>query len=125
MFKFHFYITFYGYYLLAIWPLFSKKRSRNPKTLLYLENFPIENAGYQYRAAKWAELLRKEGFHVEIWTLFEDKATFEKQIKQKPFSKFLIFALRKRFKQVLASCNFETVIVRRELLWFNDCGNLF
>lgn len=104
-------------------PLFDK--TKKPKSILYLENFPIENAGYQYRTAKWAELLRKEGYHVEIWTLIEDKKEFEFKRTEKPFSKFLIFALRKPFKQIMASRNYETVIVRRELLWFNDYGNLF
>lgn len=94
-------------------------------TILYLENFPIENAGYQYRAAKWAELLRKEGYQVYIWTLWEDKAEFERRVNRKPFSRFLTSVLIKRFKQVLASRRYETVIVRRELLMYNDYGNLF
>jgi glycosyltransferase involved in cell wall biosynthesis len=98
---------------------------KHPNSILYLENFPIENAGYQYRAAKWAEIMREEGFQVDIWTLYEDKKEFEKRVNQKPFSRFLIRALIKRFKQVLASRSYDTVIVRRELLWFNDYGNLF
>lgn len=101
------------------------KTRRTEKTILYLENFPRENSGYQYRAAKWAELLQKEGYKVDIWTLCEDKVDFETRIKTKPFSTFLLFALRIRLQQVLASRRFETVIVRRELLWFNDYGNLF
>lgn len=105
---------------------FSKPSSyKKKKSILYLENFPVENAGYQYRVAKWAEQLRKEGYKVDIWTLFENKTDFERRIATKPFSKFLIAALKKRYQQVLASRNHETVIVRRELLWFNDYGNLF
>lgn len=39
--------------------------------------------------------------------------------------KFLIKTLKRRFWQVVHSGCFETVIVRRELLVFNDYGNLF
>lgn len=31
--------------------------SRKNKTVLYFENFPIENSGYQYRAQKWCKKL--------------------------------------------------------------------
>jgi glycosyltransferase involved in cell wall biosynthesis len=96
-----------------------------PNSILYLENFPIENAGYQYRAAKWVELLRVEGYQVDIWTLYEDKKEFERRVNQKPFSRFLISVLFQRFKQVLDSRFYETVIVRRELLLYNDYGDLF
>lgn len=127
MYNFYFAFYFRLYYLASlIYSFFcSYEGSSQRKKILYLENFPIENAGYQYRANKWAELLRKEGYQVDIWTLFEDKREFEKQINQKPFSSFLTRALKIRFKQVLASRQYETVIVRRELLWFNDYGDLF
>ena len=90
-----------------------------------MENFPIENAGYQYRAEKWAEILRNEGYDVTIWTIYESKLDFEQNIQESKFSKFLIFAMKKRFKQVIASRNFKTVIVRRELLLYNDYCDLF
>ena len=122
-----FFIVQSFYFFLINWLTFFSKPSsyREKKSILYLENFPIENAGYQYRVAKWADLLRKEGYQVDIWTLFENKTDFERKIAVKPFSKFLIAALKKRYKQVLASRYYETVIVRRELIWFNDYGNLF
>jgi len=100
-------------------------KSNSAQGILYLENFPIENAGYQYRVAKWAEILRKKGYRVEIWTLIEGRKEFEEKMQDNVFTKFLIFNLYKRFCQVLASKNYKTVIVRRELLWFNDYGNLF
>jgi glycosyltransferase involved in cell wall biosynthesis len=120
-----FFLFIFLYFVIAKYLMFFFSKKPINKTILYLENFPIENAGYQYRAAKWAELLRAEGYKVDIWTLCENKALFENKIAEKPFSKFLLFALKKRFKQVLASRKYETVIVRRELLWFNDYGNLF
>jgi glycosyltransferase involved in cell wall biosynthesis len=101
------------------------KCKKKEKTILFLENFPIENAGYQYRAEKWAEILRNEGYDVTIWTIYESKLDFEQNIQESKFSKFLIFAMKKRFKQVIASRNFKTVIVRRELLLYNDYCDLF
>ncbi len=44
---------------------------------------------------------------------------------QQNHTKFLIQYLRKRFWQVVKSRKFEIVVVRRELLLFNDYGNLF
>jgi len=95
------------------------------KNILFLEVFPVDNSGYQYRAKKWAELLNKNGFHCEVLTLIEEKSEFDKAIKGKNLSRFFIYSIRKRFKQCLYARNFETVIVRRELLLFNDYGNLF
>jgi glycosyltransferase involved in cell wall biosynthesis len=126
LFFFNFYIVFI--LVKIIGTLFEMKifrKSPIKNSILYLENLPSDNAGYQYRAAKWMELLRKEGYQVDIWTLYEDIREFKTKITEKPFSKFLTFALKKRFRQVLASLKYETVIVRRELLWFNDYGNLF
>lgn len=122
-----FFVKFwYVYVLVKTKSLFIKQSTRtNKNTILYLENFPIENAGYQYRAMKWAELLQKKGYKVDVWTLIEDRQEFETKIKQKPFVRFLAFSLKLRLKQILASRNYETVIVRRELLWYNDYGNLF
>jgi glycosyltransferase involved in cell wall biosynthesis len=120
-----FFTTYFLILISLILPYFINKKNKIKNSILYLENFPIENAGYQYRAEKWAELLRKKGYHVEIWTLNENKVVYDFQIKQKPFSRYLTWSLKKRFTQVWASRKFETVIVRRELLWFNDYGNLF
>lgn len=113
------------YYRFRSFFIRTSKCKKISKSILYFENFPIENAGYQYRTKKWSEILEKEGYNVEIWTLFEDKDEFDRQRKTKPFSKFLIQTLKIRFKQVLKSKKFETVIVRRELLFYNDYGNLF
>lgn len=115
----------YWYYFLSFFLSLVLKHKKKEKTILFLENLPVENAGYQYRTQKWAEILRNEGYEVTIWTIYENKLDFEISVNQCQLSKFLIFALKKRFRQVIASRNFEKVIVRRELLLYNDYGDLF
>ena len=53
------------------------KNSSSQKDILYLENFPIENAGYQYRTNKWKSYFEAKGLIVEIWTIEESKLKFE------------------------------------------------
>lgn len=89
--------------------------------ILFLENFPVENAGYQYRASKWCKHLQENGFRAEVVTIIESKKTFDSFDPQR----FLVLSIRKRFRQCLYARKFKTVIVRRELLQFNDYGNLF
>jgi len=96
-----------------------------PDSILFLENFPINNSGYQYRAKKWAERLNKNGFKCEVCTLIEDKADFDQIFKDKTQIDFFIKSIRLRFKQCVYARKFETVIVRRELVFQNDYGNLF
>lgn len=105
--------------------LFHFKSQKRSNSILYLENFPVENAGYQYRAQKWSKILNKNGYNVDVWTLYTNKKDFDEKRKVKPFSRFLIKALWIRFFQVWRSRKYETIIVRRELLFFNDYGNLF
>ncbi|MCR4800943.1 MAG: glycosyltransferase family 4 protein [Bacteroidales bacterium] len=91
--------------------------------VLFLENFPFENAGYQYRAGKWKTEFEKNGLRCEVWTIFPDKRDFEVQFENLPL--LYIRAMRKRFRQCIYARKFKTVVVRRELLQFNDYGNLF
>lgn len=126
MSHFLFFISLYScIFLTKVLSVFQSKSDKRPNSILYLENFPVENAGYQYRAQKWAEILDKDGYEVEVWTLYPEKKDFDEKRKIKPFSRFLMKALWIRFFQVWNSRKFETIIVRRELLFFNDYGNLF
>lgn len=101
-----------------------RRKKKTTNSLLFLENFPIENSGYQYRAAKWTPYFEKEGYKVVVWTIEEDKSKFDYYLSKKRTA-FLIKSMYKRFFQIIKSRKFETVIVRRELLLFNDYGNLF
>ena len=44
-----FFVTYFYRFLTFILPIFISKKSAKDG-ILFLENFPIENAGYQYRA---------------------------------------------------------------------------
>lgn len=102
-----------------------KRIQKTPNSILFLENFPIENSGYQYRAKKWANLLNNKGINCEVLTILESKTEFDNALKNEPFSKFMLQAIKIRYQQCLYAKKFETVIVRRELLFQNDYGNLF
>lgn len=99
--------------------------AKKPGSVLFLENFPINNSGYQYRAKKWAEILNKQGFRCEVCTLIEDKTEFDRAFRVGNQISFFIKSIRQRFKQCIYARKFETVIVRRELVFQNDYGNLF
>ena len=124
-----FIFLFYLFYFLAkaMRLFFSIKtfRKQHKNSILFLENFPVENAGYQYRAAKWAELFKNDGYKAEVVTILESKQRFENLLQKKTIEKFLIISIIKRFKHCIYSLKFQIVIVRRELLLFNDYGNLF
>lgn len=107
-------------------PFLRRGKSRNPgKGILFLENFPVENAGYQYRAAKWAALFAKHGIPAEVWTTCENKADFETGYTGLRRTTFMARVMWKRFFQCIRARRFGTVVVRRELLLYNDYGNLF
>lgn len=101
--------------------LFHKKN-----TLLYLENFPIENAGYQYRAFKWRQLIFQKGISAEIDTVYEQKKDFDRIYSSiRNMYNYFIVSMFKKLRSILFSYRYETVIVRREILLFNDYGKLF
>lgn len=113
-------VTYCYQVLTLIIPIFLHKKEAQDR-VLYLENFPIENSGYQYRAKKWCEILQKNGVRAEVKTIIEDKKAFDSCNLQQ----FLLISMKKRLQQCLYARKFKTVIVRRELLQFNDYGNLF
>ncbi len=99
------------------------KAAKNPKKILFLSAFFPENAGYIYREQKWAEIFRENGFEVEIKNTL-DKDRFYKYLETNDV-RFHLTNLFKRVWQVLMSGRYDVVIVRRDLLLFNDYGNLF
>ncbi len=117
------FFALYFYRILAwICGVFMSRRNASDG-VLFLENFPVENAGYQYRAGKWKTEFEKNGLRCEVWTIFPDKNDFDSQFGNMPL--LYIRAMRKRFRQCICARKFKAVIVRRELLQFNDYGNLF
>lgn len=123
IFSFTFFIikilTFF-FRLISLKDWFPKKE----KSVLYFENFPIENAGYQYRAKIWSDILCQKDYYSKVKTTIKDKSRFEELLKHN-VSYFYIISIFIRFLQLLSSVKFQTIIVRRELLQYNDYGNLF
>lgn len=106
-------------FITAVKYWFPKKK----QSVLYLENFPFENAGYQYRAYKWSEILKKEGFLSRVLTIEEDRSKFDILIKSPKY--LFIKGMYKRLIHLFISLRYKTIIVRRELLLYNEYGNLF
>lgn len=98
---------------------------RKPRgEVLYLENFPVENAGYHYRAKVWADLLDTRGSPARVLTLVRNKAAWESLVHSH-FKVFLILALWVRVAHLFHVPRYRAVVVRRELLLFNEYGSLF
>lgn len=99
---------------------------KNPrKDVLYLESLPSDGAGYNYRARKWIELLNKKGWSVESRFIIENAKDFFERTTTDNLQDFLIHSIRKQLSNVLYARNFKVVIVRRNLLIYNQYGNLF
>lgn len=92
--------------------------------VLYLEAFFPENAGYHYRTQKWVDLLNESGFEARVRYVFEKEA-FERLLQEAKVKSFQSIFLLRRIWHCLAALGFNCVIVRRELLVFNDYGDLF
>jgi glycosyltransferase involved in cell wall biosynthesis len=92
--------------------------------VLYLEAFFPENAGYHYRTQKWVDVLNENGFEARVKYVVGGE-TFERLLKQAKVKSFQSIFLLRRIWQCLAALSFNCVIVRRELLLYNDYGDLF
>jgi len=114
----HFYKT-----LSIILPFFVKNSKKEKNSIYYFSIFFPENAGYHWRVKKWADLLEQKRYNVFICQATNKKEFYGLLAINRTL--FLIKYLHRRFWQVIASRKYETVIVRRELLFQNDYGNLF
>ena len=112
-------------YLFLIPCIFYKRLKKSKRNrILFLSPFFENNAGYQYRSKIWSELLNKNGFNSVVKNALSEKQF--KNLKSKGnLNQFHLFFFIKRYFQVLSSIKYHKVIVRRELLLFNDYGNLF
>lgn len=99
---------------------YTPKPTKN--SVLYLAAFFPGNAGYHWRVKKWADILEQEGKIVSIQC---SMTADELNAYDDNPRKFLIRVLRRRFWQILKARHYETVIVRRELLPYNEYGNHF
>ena len=114
---------YFGIFAAKIIPFFLSRKTPKKNSILYFAAFFPTNAGYHWRVAEWQKRLIASGFDVVVFSASKQTDFTEKSAIQHIF--FLIRFGFKRFGQVVRSRHFETVIVRRELLIFNDYGNLF
>ncbi len=98
--------------------------SKRPK-ILYLATFFPNNAGYHYRVQLWADELRQEGYHVTIKNVFNERQFHRLRQSSLPHVQFYVMGMMKRYVHLLQSIFYHRVIVRREVLHFNDYGALF
>lgn len=94
-------------------------------SVLILEVVPKDNAGYLYRSLKWQGILRKNDINCAIYTLFKRDRAYDRLLNNNLLPVLFIISICKRFIQSFAALNADAVIVRRELLIYNDYGNLF
>lgn len=98
--------------------------TRTKNKILYLEGTHYGGTGYKYRVEKWMSILGQHNYKCKGGFIFNIEEWHKKHNPEKPFS-FLTQYLLIRVTQVLGSIFYSHVIVRRELLIYNDYGNLF
>lgn len=94
------------------------------KRILYLEGTHYGGAGYKYRVEKWISILKKHKYSSKGKFVFTIEEWHQKYNAERPY-KFLTEYMLIRTGQIFYSIFFSHVIVRRELLIYNDYGNLF
>jgi hypothetical protein len=98
----------------------------NPKKdILFLESLTYDGAGYTYRVHQWQKLLSESGLIVESLCVVPDAKTFFKESDTKNLPKFLLKNIRIRIQQIIYARQFKTVVVRRNLVIYNQYGNHF
>jgi glycosyltransferase involved in cell wall biosynthesis len=95
----------------------------DPRRVLFLASFWPGNAGYEYRIGRWAEILDHAGFEVDIDQVFDHEQFWSWVDANDP--SLYIEPARRRLRRILASGEYGTVIVVREILLYNDYGHRF
>ncbi len=119
---FLFYIIFFKRIKKFIKKLFFSKRK---KSIFYFEVFSHESAGHRYRTQKWVEILNQNNFKAKSAYVFEYREYLQLTSHQSSMPFFHMGFIWFRFWQILRSAFYDIVVVRRELLMFDDYGNLF
>lgn len=115
------YLTFFYVWVLRLLaPLLHVKRE---KDVLYLEAFTRDGAGYNYRVHYWKQELENTGLKVDTAFIFEYADEFFKYANQPTLQPFLSKGIRIRIKQILQARHYKAVIVRRNLMPYNQYGN--
>lgn len=123
IYKILFAIVLFFYLGISKLVLFFVTQPKKPKSILFLTAFFPGNAGYHWRAKEWFAPLEAQGYKADIVHAIEKDEFYKYKVSN--LSLFHIKYLNKRFWQVIQSRKYEKVIVRRELLLYNEYGNLF
>lgn len=124
----YFVLRFQFWYLIVriVTVYFQILRKTNPsKDVLFLESFTKDGAGYTYRVKHWEELFREKGLSVESLFVTEDAATFFKSVNSEELPNYIIHCIKVRLRQICYARQFKMVIVRRNLVVYNQYGNHF
>ena len=105
-------------------PIRKLRGKSSNKKLLILEIFFPNNAGYHYRSFLWKQYLEKQGIQVSIKTLMNENQ-FAELLGRHDLIAFHTRNLALRFVQIFSCFFYDTVMVRRSLLPYNDYGMLF
>lgn len=124
----YFIIRFYSLFIFVkllafyfkLFPITSKT-----KDILYLESYPKDGSGYTYRVKHWKNMLIEQGYKTEALCVIPESKVYFKEATKKDLSHFIIQNIRIRIKQIIYSGKFKLVIVRRNLVVFNQYGNFF
>lgn len=95
------------------------------KDVLFLEVFTIDGAGYNYRVKKWENIFNINGYNIDSFVLIRDSSSFFKLTTSENLQNFIIRTFLIRLRQVVKLRDYKTVIIRREVLLYNNYGNLF
>ncbi len=100
-------------------------KKKATKDLIYLESLTSDGAGFNYRAKKWMDLFKQEGWSVESRFIVPLADDFFRMTNEQNIHDFLIYSIRKQLRNIIYARNFKLVIIRRNLLIFNQYGSLF
>lgn len=92
--------------------------------VLYLEVFHPQTSGYVHRVTNWTSVLERAGFETTARHAL-GKPVSDRLLGNGLTGIFFALYMLRRLAQCLAAPLYNVVVVRRELLLYNDYGNLF
>ena len=99
--------------------------STKPLRVLFLEPMGPPSAGFRHRSEGWAQRLRAKGIEADVKCAVNFSSQTRWQKNRFGMMKLHVVYSFVRFAQLMRSTGYDVVVVRRELLLYNDYGNLF
>ena len=120
-----FYAVFVLVRLMTVLGFPRRRESKQVKRVLFLECMGPPSAGYRHRSKGWVDVLNANGFTAECWFVLPYTRQWQLQQSRNGVLLLHLIYLFRRLVQCFRSAGFDAVIVRRELLLYNDYGDLF